>query len=87
MRTTLPGAAASRVPTASPVPEWTKLQSGAPVLQGALANIDCLLDEAIIRHSHAIVLGRIVALRSNVNARPLVYWQRSFLGLEDVVRR
>ena len=66
--------------------EWTTLQSGAPVLQGALANIDCLLDEAIVRHSHAIVLGRIVALRSNPAARPLLYWQRAFLGLDEMVQ-
>lgn len=63
---------------------WTTLSSGAPVLEGALANIDCVLDEAIIRHSHAIVLGRLVALRSRSQAQPLLYWQRNFYGLDAV---
>ena len=66
--------------------EWTTLQSGAPALQGALAHIDCVLDEAIIRHSHAIVLGRIVALHSETITRPLLYWQRAFLGLEEMAQ-
>lgn len=64
--------------------EWTTLQSGAPALHGALANIDCVLDEAIIRHSHAIVLGRIIALHSETITRPLLYWRRAFIGLEGV---
>ncbi len=61
--------------------DWTTLASGAPVLEGAVANIDCILDEAIVRHSHAIVIGRIVALRSFEAVPPLLYWRRSFHGL------
>lgn len=61
---------------------WTRLASGAPVLEGALANIDCELDDAIVRHSHALVIGRIVSLRTNDGGRPLLYWRRGFFGLE-----
>lgn len=61
---------------------WTTLESGAPVLEGALANIDCVLDEAIVRHSHAIVIGRILALRSRHDVEPLLYWRRGFFGLQ-----
>lgn len=66
---------------------WTELESGAPVLEGAVANIDCVLDEAIVRHSHAIVIGRIVALRSNHDIEPLVYWRRDFYGLQTPLIR
>ncbi len=36
--------------------------TGAPVLLGGLASVDCELEEAIERHSHAIVLGRVRAV-------------------------
>lgn len=65
--------------------EWTVLDSGAPVLEGALANIDCVLDEAIVRHSHALVIGRIVAVRTLAGGRPLLYWRRHYQGLEDAL--
>lgn len=63
--------------------DWIELESGAPVLEGAVANIDCILDEAIVRHSHAIVIGRIVALRSRHDIEPLLYWRRDFYGLQN----
>jgi flavin reductase (DIM6/NTAB) family NADH-FMN oxidoreductase RutF len=43
--------------------QWTTLSTGAPVLADALASFDCLLEEVIERHSHAIVLGAVVDLR------------------------
>jgi len=33
------------------------------VLQDAAAAIDCEVEEAIERHSHAIVIGRVVGVR------------------------
>lgn len=44
--------------------EWTRLVSGAPVLDDAVAAIDCELEEAIERHSHVIIIGRVLAVRS-----------------------
>ena len=34
-----------------------------PVLADAIAAFDCLIEEVIERHSHAIVLGAVVSLR------------------------
>lgn len=45
--------------------EWTTLASGAPVLADALASVDCVVEEAIERHSHVIVIGNVVAVRSS----------------------
>lgn len=42
--------------------QWTTLLSGAPVLTDALAAIDCEVEEVIERHSHAIILGRALAV-------------------------
>jgi flavin reductase (DIM6/NTAB) family NADH-FMN oxidoreductase RutF len=51
---------------------WTQLLSGAPVLEDALANIDCDVDQVLERRSHAIILGRILSVRSGAG-QPLVY--------------
>lgn len=45
--------------------DWTSLMSGAPVLADAVAAIDCELEEAIERHSHVLIIGRVLAIRSN----------------------
>lgn len=60
---------------------WTTLETGAPVLEDALASFDCRLDEVIERHSHMIVLGRVVATRLAEHAEPLIYWSRRFRRL------
>lgn len=60
---------------------WSGLETGAPVLNGALVAFDCQLDEIIERHSHMIVLGRVVATRIEEAARPLLYWLRDFRAL------
>jgi flavin reductase (DIM6/NTAB) family NADH-FMN oxidoreductase RutF len=47
--------------------QWIKLSTGAPVLADALAAFDCLVEEVIDRHSHAIVLGAVVSLTEGVD--------------------
>ncbi len=52
----------------------TALSTGAPLLQGAVAMIDCEVEEAIERHTHAIVIGRVVAAKA-AGGRPLLHWR------------
>src|SRR3954451_24561730 len=40
--------------------EWTPRASGVPLLVGALAAIECGVEEIIERHSHAILIGRVL---------------------------
>jgi 3-hydroxy-9,10-secoandrosta-1,3,5(10)-triene-9,17-dione monooxygenase reductase component len=63
--------------------EWVSLGSGALGLRGALATIDCSVDEVLERYSHAIVIGRVlsVAVGSNPVREPLVYSQGRYLAL------
>jgi flavin reductase (DIM6/NTAB) family NADH-FMN oxidoreductase RutF len=42
---------------------WITRISGAPLLADALAAIDCEVEETIERHSHAIVIGRVLDVR------------------------
>jgi flavin reductase (DIM6/NTAB) family NADH-FMN oxidoreductase RutF len=50
------------------------LSTGAPLLQGAVAMIDCEVEETIERHTHAIVIGRVVAAKAT-GGRPLLHWR------------
>jgi len=53
---------------------WTVLETGAPVLEGALASFDCRVDSVLDVGSHGVVIGDIVALTvSEMGAQPLCY--------------
>jgi flavin reductase (DIM6/NTAB) family NADH-FMN oxidoreductase RutF len=58
--------------------EWYTAVSGAPLLVDALAAIDCKVEEVIERHSHAIVIGRIEAVKVTQADIPLIYWSGDY---------
>lgn len=62
--------------------EWTRLVSGAPALVGAIAVIDCEIEEVIERHSHAIILGRVLDIATGVGS-PLLYSHGQYRALPD----
>jgi flavin reductase (DIM6/NTAB) family NADH-FMN oxidoreductase RutF len=69
--------------------EWTTRASGVPLLVGALAAIDCEVEDVIERHSHAIVIGRALDLRLSPRMAALAYWQGQYVaidGAEDAIR-
>jgi flavin reductase (DIM6/NTAB) family NADH-FMN oxidoreductase RutF len=58
--------------------EWSTGVTGAPLLTGALASLDCEVEELIERHSHAIVVGRVREVRPGRNDAALVYWRGDY---------
>ncbi len=52
---------------------WIALSTGAPVLADALAAFDCLVEDLVERHSHAIVLGAVVSLREGAEEPALTH--------------
>jgi flavin reductase (DIM6/NTAB) family NADH-FMN oxidoreductase RutF len=69
--------------------EWTARASGAPLLVGALAAIDCEVEEIIERHSHGIVIGRVRAVELAPSGSALAYWHGDYLAIdrdEDITR-
>ena len=60
--------------------DWFRLGSGTWGLADALAVIDCRIEEIIERHSHAIVLGTVLAVHPGDDplAEPLVYAAGAF---------
>ena len=69
--------------------EWISLASGVPLLAGALAAFDCEVEHVVERHSHAIVIGRVLDLRVSSGKPALAYWQGQYVALdhnEDAIR-
>ena len=58
---------------------WVTLSTGAPVLADAIAAFDCLVEEVIERHSHAIILGAVVSLKDGAD-EPLLIRRRGEYG-------
>lgn len=58
--------------------DWTTGITGAPLLAGALASLDCEVEEIIERHSHAIVIGRVREVRLGDEEAALVYWRGDY---------
>jgi flavin reductase (DIM6/NTAB) family NADH-FMN oxidoreductase RutF len=57
---------------------WETLATGAPVLDGALASLDCeLLDEHAFA-THSIFIGRVVDGRFRSEGIPLLYFRNDY---------
>jgi flavin reductase (DIM6/NTAB) family NADH-FMN oxidoreductase RutF len=57
---------------------WTTLSTGTPLLEDAVVALDCEVEELLERHSHAVVIGRVRALRVNGGPSALVYWRGKY---------
>jgi flavin reductase (DIM6/NTAB) family NADH-FMN oxidoreductase RutF len=69
--------------------EWFTRASGVPLLVDALAAIDCEVEEIVERHSHAIVIGRVLDIQLSPRSAALAYWQGQYLAIdrdEDALR-
>ncbi|MEP4030473.1 flavin reductase family protein [Roseibium polysiphoniae] len=60
---------------------WTSLKTGAPVLEGALANIDCEISDTIDKGSHAVFFGTVREVRVREGTAALVHFNRNFTSV------
>ena len=58
--------------------EWLETPNGVSLLQGALANVDCRVEEIIERHSHAIIVGEPLSITANSAADALIFWRSRY---------
>ena len=63
--------------------EWTTRASGVPLLTGALAAIDCEVEDIVERHSHAILIGRVLDLQLSGRTAALAYWQGRYVAIDQ----
>ncbi len=69
--------------------DWVTAVSGVPLLRGALASLDCEVEEIIERHSHGIVIGRVRDIKSSTRNAALAYWHGQYVAVdqdEDIAR-
>lgn len=60
---------------------WSKLASGAPVLDGCQAALDCQLTDDKCVGTHIVLFGRVLAVRHQASTPPLLYAQRDYRRL------
>ena len=63
--------------------DWTTRTSGVPLLVGALAAIDCEVENVVERHSHAIVIGRVLDVAVSARTAALAYWQGRYVAIDQ----
>ena len=64
--------------------DWTKLATGTPVLQDAVAAFDCDLGEVIETGTHAVFVGTVRAATCDAVVSPLVYLRSAFHGIRSM---
>jgi len=62
---------------------WTTRVSGVPLLTDALAVIDCEVEDVVERHSHAIVIGRVLDVAVSTRTAALAYWQGRYVAVDQ----
>ena len=62
--------------------DWFPLMTGAPALVEALASLDCRVEEILERHTHAIVIGAVHAVRVGGRTSGLLHWRSRFETLD-----
>lgn len=63
--------------------DWTTRVSGVPLLAGALAAIDCEVEDIVERHSHALVIGRVLDVTVSARTAALAYWQGQYVAIDQ----
>jgi cob(II)yrinic acid a,c-diamide reductase len=64
---------------------WSSLATGAPVLDGAAAVFDCEITDITEAATHSVMFGRVKALRHDELAAPLIYANRRYHRLGDMI--
>jgi flavin reductase (DIM6/NTAB) family NADH-FMN oxidoreductase RutF len=69
--------------------QWITGVAGVPLFVDALAAIECEAEDIVERHSHAIVIGRVLAIQLSSRTAALAYWQGQYVAIdqnEDAVK-
>ena len=67
--------------------QWRELSTGTLALVDALTVLDCELDDAVERHSHGILIGRVRAVTLRRNAEPLLYWHGAYRHIRTATEK
>ncbi len=60
---------------------WTAGETGTPLLDGALSNLECRVRSRHHEGTHTIYIGEVIASRVTEGAAPLVYFDGAYRAL------
>ena len=60
---------------------WEPGKTGSPILNDAIAYVDCVLDAEYDGGDHTIVVGRVVDLGQPAEGGPLLFWRGGYARL------
>jgi flavin reductase (DIM6/NTAB) family NADH-FMN oxidoreductase RutF len=60
--------------------DWKSGHTGAPILAGSLAEMECTLDRVVEAGDHAVVFGQVVRAETH-SGHPLLYFNRTYRTL------
>ena len=52
-----------------------------PLLEQSLATVECQVEEIIERHSHGIIVGRLLSMELSHRLSGLVYWNGQYVEI------
>ncbi|RFC66559.1 flavin reductase [Fulvimarina endophytica] len=61
--------------------DWSKAETGAPILRSAAVAFDCRLIDTKIVATHRIIIGEVLAIAAQMEASSLVYLDQSWHSL------
>jgi flavin reductase (DIM6/NTAB) family NADH-FMN oxidoreductase RutF len=61
---------------------WSPSPSGVPLLGKSLAAVECQVEEIIERHSHGIIVGRLLSMELSHRLSGLVYWNGQYVEVD-----
>jgi flavin reductase len=64
---------------------WTTLATGAPVLEDAVAALDCVVEEVLEKGTHSVMFAQVRAIRLGAARPALIWFSRNYhpVGLPD----
>jgi len=63
---------------------WTPSPTGSPIIDNVLTWIDCAVDRVVDGGDHWIVIGRVLTLGAQRDARPLLFYRGHYSQTERV---
>jgi len=61
--------------------DWYADKTGAPLLRGALAVLECRVTKTVEAGDHAILIGEVIRAESQTG-RPLIYFDRGYRSIK-----
>jgi flavin reductase (DIM6/NTAB) family NADH-FMN oxidoreductase RutF len=62
---------------------WERWETGAPVLNGCLAALDCETEAIHEGGDHVIIVGRVQRLAATTDGKPLLYFRGNYATVDE----